>query len=165
MTEIPKVHICPLNVRTKTASACHTCSFWLHARSAVGKCNSQSWMHHPYHWTVMWVNIVSYVLQLASNQALPLAWLFYVCEHKIIAQGGEPGSRLYFNGQCASLHIMQHYVIIDLCHMKSHMPEIWLVVKDPKLLSQKNNEMAQSVPDPSSGEGVGSANKTAVVED
>ena len=45
---------------------------------------------------------------------------------------------------------MQQNGIIDL-YLKSHMPEIWSVVQDPKLLNWQKDEMAQCAPDPSSG--------------
>ena len=61
--------------------------------------------------------------------------------------------------QCDIAHLIKYCA--SQCHMKNHMPRIWLVVQDPELSSQQNQGMAWSVPDPFPSLRVGSGNETA----
>ena len=67
--------------------------------------------------------------------------------------------------------IMQSLVILATCtctlilavsisHISKHKPAIWLVVPDPELSSQQNQETAWIVPDPLPRLGVGSGHET-----
>ena len=60
---------------------------------------------------------------------------------------------------CDIAHLLKYCT--SQCHMKNHMPRIWLVVQDPELSSQKKNQgMARSVPDPFPSARMGSGNET-----
>ena len=54
---------------------------------------------------------------------------------------------------------------VNVSHMPNCKPAIWLVVQDPELSSQQNQETAQRVPDPFPFLGMGSGHKTKVPRD
>ena len=63
--------------------------------------------------------------------------------------------------RCDITHLLKYCT--SQCHMKTQMHQIWLVIQDPELLSQQNQGMAWSVPDPFPFSGAGSGNETTLI--